>query len=922
MKKTNKIIASTLGVAILATTVITPTVIFSNNKNHSKLLNQNSTVNVMNNAQQANIGHSFVNGLFTYEITTSKTVSITGFSANNATPNLEIPSTVSYQNHLYFVTTVNAGAFYNQQLSSVVLPDSLQTIGNYAFANNNLTQVKLPKFLKNLGINAFVGNCFGRNATIYLPPQTTWYKDWMRAPFGTLNNAGLLTDGVQTIIQNGAVYSYSSVQRQWVITSYLSNATAYDNEFTIVNADKKFSKQIEEPVKQAPYKEINKQDITPVEATSLAKTCISFKNAWNGVSGLISFNTKTMTLESKVFKGGWLFNKGQNLNIYIYSPKNNQTIINKTYKGDTFVSEEMSKVLNGAKFNYGDIIGLKQTVFWHNGSSFISTNYTPGMNLKDLNTYEQIPFAWTSVNNMMTYFVIKPDGLHQMHNCYYIKNCYYRDGQVQLSGTTLPNKTITISYLGKQHELHSDSNGDFELNISSTNQQAQTNLVTLNIANVGIFNQHVTGFNPLDSAIGMNVPTIASNGKKGSTAFNVLFNGFSNKMYVWNSQSRTGFPSFENLYAQNDLPKGLDSKTTFADKGLLNIIINGAKYTCQWTKGESISKLESFINGLPYSDNETLEIQTQGINVKNIDSNFKLISYGSTTQETTNAATKAKEKLWCIKLSINSEGIKSLISPNQRDINDQWGNPDWFKHTFTYGGDGFVGFGGRGSLEMGGMHSNFNNPDATFKKVLQQITTGYASDLNKALAIEEWVSQNMKYTFKYTYGHTVNGTFQHLQGICGNFAMLAATMLSDSGIVSRVIYGDALDPAGLNSMYGIIDHAWTQAWIPSLGTWLTLDPTWSWYGPLGQVQSGFSIHRSNNYVALVEWPRGTDYFSYFKGHEDQALTDCGRYFYIQAGRKYANYYNPAYASALTALFKKASTASSNQFFSIQWNKTK
>ncbi|MBO6041913.1 hypothetical protein J6P52_01890 [bacterium] len=48
----------------------------------------------------------------------------------------------------------------------------------------------------------------------------------------------------------------------------------------------------------------------------------------------------------------------------------------------------------------------------------------------------------------------------------------------------------------------------------------------------------------------------------------------------------------------------------------------------------------------------------------------------------------------------------------------------------------------------------------------------------------------MTYTYTYTYGYTISQTFNHLEGVCGNFADLAAVMCMMAGMVSRVITGD------------------------------------------------------------------------------------------------------------------------------------
>ncbi|MBO6042160.1 hypothetical protein J6P59_06040 [bacterium] len=47
----------------------------------------------------------------------------------------------------------------------------------------------------------------------------------------------------------------------------------------------------------------------------------------------------------------------------------------------------------------------------------------------------------------------------------------------------------------------------------------------------------------------------------------------------------------------------------------------------------------------------------------------------------------------------------------------------------------------------------------------------------------------MVYTYSYTYYHTIVQTFNHLQGVCGNYAALASVMCMMAGLVSRVVVG-------------------------------------------------------------------------------------------------------------------------------------
>ena len=56
------------------------------------------------------------------------------------------------------VTTIRDYAFYSNNLTSVVIPDSVTTIGNYAFYYNNLTSVVIPDSVTTIGEAAFEFN--------------------------------------------------------------------------------------------------------------------------------------------------------------------------------------------------------------------------------------------------------------------------------------------------------------------------------------------------------------------------------------------------------------------------------------------------------------------------------------------------------------------------------------------------------------------------------------------------------------------------------------------------------------------------------------------------------------------------------------------------------------------------------------------
>jgi len=96
------------------------------------------------------------NNTLQFDITSATTVRIIDYISGGT--NLDIPSTVSYNSSTYSVTRIANSSLGGINLTSVILPDGLLSIGNYAFEDNQLTTIIIPNSVTFIGEQAFSNN--------------------------------------------------------------------------------------------------------------------------------------------------------------------------------------------------------------------------------------------------------------------------------------------------------------------------------------------------------------------------------------------------------------------------------------------------------------------------------------------------------------------------------------------------------------------------------------------------------------------------------------------------------------------------------------------------------------------------------------------------------------------------------------------
>ena len=108
----------------------------------------------------ANDAVTTIDNNFRYQIyPATKTAVVTGL-ASNATE-LAIPDTITISGDTYTVKKIEASSFNDVNITSVEIPASVTSIGDYAFYGcTSLKQINIPSTVKHIGVEAFTGTPF------------------------------------------------------------------------------------------------------------------------------------------------------------------------------------------------------------------------------------------------------------------------------------------------------------------------------------------------------------------------------------------------------------------------------------------------------------------------------------------------------------------------------------------------------------------------------------------------------------------------------------------------------------------------------------------------------------------------------------------------------------------------------------------
>ena len=130
---------------------------------------------------------------------------------------------------------------------------------------------------------------------------------------------------------------------------------------------------------------------------------------------------------------------------------------------------------------------------------------------------------------------------------------------------------------------------------------------------------------------------------------------------------------------------------------------------------------------------------------------------------------------------------------------------------------------------------DIQSDDPNIVATAQAITAGLTNDQDKALAIHDWVCENIYYDYDAYYGRTKHRDTSAVSvlndriNVCAGYANLTAALMRASGIPAKRVSGYAISrgeqyPAGALDGTGETNHAWNEVCLD--GRWIIIDATW------------------------------------------------------------------------------------------------
>lgn len=161
-----------------------------------------ATDNIQKNIKKAN--DSDDTNVATDDFTTSKyyysdpdangMVTLTGVHADQRATlsgNVIIPTYLQRDGKKYTINKIDSYAFSSTNMTSVVIPATIESIGDDAFYNTKLTSVTIPDGVKTIGQQAFDSIPANKDGFASIGKNTTYSTDSWHSSFGTYWNNGV-----------------------------------------------------------------------------------------------------------------------------------------------------------------------------------------------------------------------------------------------------------------------------------------------------------------------------------------------------------------------------------------------------------------------------------------------------------------------------------------------------------------------------------------------------------------------------------------------------------------------------------------------------------------------------------------------------------------------------------------------------------
>lgn len=119
----------------------------------------------------------FESGVLKYTILHGDSVAVAGYAFEEDTPDVVVPSTVTYAGQTYKVTEIARAAFQgNTDIRSLVVPESVETVGGYSFTNSTLASLTIAEGCKYLGDRCFMNT---KIETFTIPSTVTTIREYV-----------------------------------------------------------------------------------------------------------------------------------------------------------------------------------------------------------------------------------------------------------------------------------------------------------------------------------------------------------------------------------------------------------------------------------------------------------------------------------------------------------------------------------------------------------------------------------------------------------------------------------------------------------------------------------------------------------------------------------------------------------------------